>query len=200
MLELRAAAHRCCCGIGLLECCCALLRSSCAPDEEELLRYCADARLKMAPFAVLVRAMLMAMPTPVVERCAGCRGGMLVPDAALDVSESRCDAAVCAAAVRAAAVYAAAERRCSCARCSPAKAAAGAKGRVEVQQQRCRWRCRTSTAVPLSGRFKMCAMSLTCACCELGGDAVENLKPVSAARGPRAPTPTTAAPRYYMRN
>ena len=190
VLELCAAAHRCCCGIGLLECGCALLRSSCAQDEEELLQYCADARLKMAPFAVLVRAMLMAMPTPVVERCASCRGGMLVPDAALDVSESRCDAAVCAAA----------ERRCSCARCSPAKAAAGAKGRVEVQQQRCRWRCRTSTAVPLSGRFKMCAMPLTCARCELGGDAVENLKPASAARGPRAPTPTTAAPRYYMRN
>lgn len=78
VLELRAAAHRCCCGIGLLECCCALLRSGCAQDEEELLRYCADARHKMAPFAGLVRAMLMAMPTPVVERCAGCRGGMMV--------------------------------------------------------------------------------------------------------------------------
>jgi hypothetical protein len=78
VLELRAAAHRCCCGIGLLECCCSLLRSSCARDEEEQLRYCADARLKMALFAGLARAMLMAMPTPVVERCAGCRGGMMV--------------------------------------------------------------------------------------------------------------------------
>ena len=37
VLELPAAAHRCCCGIDLLECCCALLRSSCAQDEEEPL-------------------------------------------------------------------------------------------------------------------------------------------------------------------
>jgi hypothetical protein len=39
----------------------------------------------------------------------------------------------------------------------------------------------------------MRAMLLYCACCELGGDAVEDLKPASAARDPRAPTMTTAA-------
>jgi hypothetical protein len=39
----------------------------------------------------------------------------------------------------------------------------------------------------------MRAMLLYCACCELGGDAVEDLKPASAARDPRAPTPTTTA-------
>lgn len=136
---------------------------------------------------------LMEMLMPVADRCAGCRAEMLVPDAALDVSESRCDAAVCAAAVCAAAVCAAAERRCSCARCSPAKAAAGAKGCAAVQQQRCRWRCWTSTAVPLSGRFKMCAIPLTCTCCELGGDVIEELAARVCCPRPRAPTTTTAA-------
>ncbi len=35
------------------ECRCALLRSGRTQDEEELLRCCADARLKMAQFAVM---------------------------------------------------------------------------------------------------------------------------------------------------
>ena len=73
------------------------------------------------------------------------------------------------------------------------RVATGAEGRSVVQQRRCRSRGWTSTAVLLSGRFKTRAMLLTFAYCELGGDAVENSKPASAARGPRAPTPTTAA-------
>jgi len=40
----------------------------------------------MAPFAVRARVMLMEVPTPVADLCAGYRAEMLVTSAALHVS------------------------------------------------------------------------------------------------------------------